>query len=365
MNNLGLYLHVPFCKRKCLYCAFHSATPSDDALSQYARALSDEILRYTERIENYLVDSVYFGGGTPSLLSPNDFSLIFSALRRLPIADNAEITVECNPDSFSEDLAFSLASLGVNRISLGMQSSDDNELRSIGRLHNHKKTIQAANICRKVGIENFSLDLMLNLPGQTDQSRKKSILSALDLFPAHISVYGLKIEEDTYFFLHPPALPTEEEEWLSYDDTFSLLEENGFVHYEISNASRPGFESIHNQKYWNREDTLGIGPSAHSFFGGNRFYYPPETNAFLQGTLSPVYEPTLDARDILEETVMLGLRLSRGIDLTKIPLSPSVTAWIKKLQSEGYCRFDPPTLSLTRKGFFVSNTIIASLIHQI
>ncbi len=365
MNKLGLYLHIPFCRRKCHYCAFYSSPPLADEISLYAKALGNLLRAWSPRLTDYSIDSVYFGGGTPSLLSPRDLDAILSPLSCLHVEKNCEITLECNPDSLTLDHACSYHALGINRISIGMQSAVDSELSLLGRLHTHKQTESAVEACRKAGILNISLDLMQNIPSQTQKSRLESLLKAINLSTDHISVYGLKIEENTPFFENRPPMPSEEEEWIAYDETFAALEKHGYRQYEISNAAKSGFESRHNQKYWRRDETLGLGPAAHSFFAGKRFYYPTDTAAFIAGTLSPLEDAPLTAQDEAEEEVMLGLRLTDGIDLSQLPFDPDIHAYAKKLSDAGYCRLDGNRLSLTRKGFFVSNTVISTLINHL
>ena len=365
MNKLGLYIHIPFCRQKCQYCAFYSSRPRPQDISRYVKAVVRQLDSYDEDLQDYHIDTVYFGGGTPSLLSEGDMAQLMDAIRRYPLSEHAEITCECNPDSATENKLLSYASLGINRISIGMQSGQQDELRALGRLHPHEKTAACVAACKQAGIENISLDLLLSIPHQTPDSLMDSLQKAVDLHPAHLSVYGLKIEEKTPFFLDPPPMPDEDTEWEAYQNTFAFLESMGYNQYEISNAAKPGFESRHNNKYWKRDETLGLGPAAHSFFKGRRFYQEADTAAFMQGNKNIVQEPPLTARDILEETVMLGLRLKEGVDVTPLSPSPQTISFLEQLEKEAYCTYHKGVLSLTRKGFFLSNTIITSLLNLI
>ena len=377
MRTLGLYLHVPFCKSKCRYCDFCSFPhPKDDRIEAYLDALCREIESYGkeehpyfEAVRNRTVDTVYFGGGTPTLLSADLLSCVMSTLRRVfSIADDAEITVECNPAT--ADLAYfqALRAMGFNRLSIGAQSMQDGELRLLGRLHTADDVRKTVADAREAGFRNVSLDLMLGIPGQTKESLADTLSAVLTLAPDHVSAYGLQIEDGTYFARHRDELsfPDEDTESAMYRMTAALLSANGISQYEISNFARPGFESRHNLRYWRRLDYLGFGLAAHSCMGAERFANTEDLNRYLTGAWRESRE-VISPHDILAETVMLGMRLAEGVDF--LPLvkqygekalayGDAFSAYI----DDGFVKLDGTRLSFTEEGMYVSNTILSDVL---
>lgn len=364
----GLYLHIPFCRSRCPYCDFYSMRCSDGLVQRYISAL----LCRTESLAAECgtgFDTVYIGGGTPSVLGSEQLCRIVGTLKeRLDIAPDAEITVECNPfDAEKEDFRFdALAKAGINRISMGMQSADDSERRALGRLSDSAQVGKAVTRALAAGIGNISLDLMLGIPHQTADSLKRSIEFCAESGAVHVSAYLLKIEAGTRFFEMKAALPLPDE-----DETCDLymtaceeLEAAGFAQYEISNFAYKGFESRHNMKYWNCEEYLGIGPSAHSFCGGKRFFYERDIEGFINGN-----KPTNDgAGGSFEEYSMLRLRLSDGLIFDDIKrrfgfeVPQKMIDRASQLSKHGLVNVDSEHISLTRAGFLVSNAVIAELI---
>ena len=347
---LGIYLHVPFCDDKCPYCDFYSSCGTEEEKDAYVSALCRSLSSWGDTLKNP-VDTVYFGGGTPSLLGKRLVTVLQAAKTAFAVAESAEITAECNPRSSSGDLFARLRKGGFNRLSVGVQSFDDAELAFLGRRHTADDARVTLAEAKAAGFRNISLDLMINLPGQTTDTLSRSLAAAVEAAPTHVSVYMLKHEEHTAFSRVPPI--DEDEAARQYLFACETLESAGFVQYEISNFARPGFESRHNLKYWHLEDTLGLGPAAHSFINGKRFYYPRDTAAFLRG------DKALPDGDggTEEERVMLGLRLTEGIDASEELLSRA-----SPFLRAGLMERDKNRLRFTREGFLVSNTVLAELI---
>ena len=341
MNNerSGLYFHIPFCKSKCPYCDFYSVKFDEASAQQYVQEICDEIKQYQG-----IFDTVYFGGGTPSILPPELIGKILDCARaQFEISDDAEITVECNPSKdLSEDFK-KYASYGVNRISVGMQSAVDSERFALGRAAGRNEVERTINYARQSGIENISLDLMLGTPKQTIESLDYSFDFIKSVGVPHVSAYMLKIEEGTKFFQMRDrlVLPDDDTVGEMYLKTVDTLASFGIKQYEISNFAVPGFESRHNTKYWTLTPYLGIGKSAHSFWGGKRFFYDREWNKIDDGTGGDK-----------EEQIMLGLRLAKGID--KSLVDRDFAEFVKM----GYVADLGERIALTPKGMLVSNTII-------
>ncbi|SJZ70856.1 radical SAM family heme chaperone HemW [Eubacterium coprostanoligenes] len=345
MNNerSGLYFHIPFCKSKCPYCDFYSVKFDEASAQQYVQEICDEIKQYQG-----IFDTVYFGGGTPSILPPELIGKILDCARaQFEISDDAEITVECNPSKdLSEDFK-KYASYGVNRISVGMQSAVDSERFALGRAAGRNEVERTINYARQSGIENISLDLMLGTPKQTIESLDYSFDFIKSVGVPHVSAYMLKIEEGTKFFQMRDrlVLPDDDTVGEMYLKTVDTLASFGIKQYEISNFAVPGFESRHNTKYWTLTPYLGIGKSAHSFWGGKRFFYDREWNKIDDGTGGDK-----------EEQIMLGLRLAKGID--KSLVDRDFAEFVKM----GYVADLGERVALTPKGMLVSNTIINYII---
>lgn len=345
MNNerSGLYFHIPFCKSKCPYCDFYSVKFDEASAQQYVQEICDEIKQYQG-----IFDTVYFGGGTPSILPPELIGKILDCARaQFEISDDAEITVECNPSKdLSEDFK-KYASYGVNRISVGMQSAVDSERFALGRVAGKNEVERTINYARQSGIENISLDLMLGTPKQTIESLDYSFDFIKSVGVPHVSAYMLKIEEGTKFFQMRDrlVLPDDDTVGEMYLKTVDTLASFGIKQYEISNFAVPGFESRHNTKYWTLTPYLGIGKSAHSFWGGKRFFYDRGWNKIDDGTGGDK-----------EEQIMLGLRLAKGID--KSLVDRDFAEFVKM----GYVDDLGERIALTPKGMLVSNTIINYII---
>ena len=367
----GVYIHIPFCNSKCPYCDFYSYRCKPTEQSNYVDAIIDEIntLRRCEVFvkPGFTADTLYLGGGTPSVLRGEDICRIVErAKEKFNMPPTSEITVECNPNSPIEELIPYFKKCGVNRVSLGMQSAVDSERRALGRQSDKKRIAQVIELLRDNGIDNISLDIMLGIPDQTPESLKETLDFVIKCNVKHVSAYILKIEEGTFFDTHRERyrFPDESDTCDLYNQCADTLTEAGFIHYEISNFALPHYESRHNTKYWELENYLGIGAAAHSFVDGKRFYFDSDTEGFINGGKA-IYDG--DGGDV-EEYIMLKLRLKKGIcidELKSLYGEKSAEKIIKKaplLKESGLVSFDGKELSLTKKGFLLSNSIIAEFI---
>ncbi len=350
----GLYIHIPFCKSKCSYCDFHSAAADCHRVDSYLSAVIKEMEKY----KGEELDTLYIGGGTPSLLGASRLEKLLNSIHKNFIL-SGEATMEANPADDLYEVFSAAAGGGINRISMGVQSAVASELEILGRRHTVEAAEKAVLDCRRAGINNISLDLMLGIPKQTPQSLKESIDFLVSLAPTHISAYILKLEEGTPLFLkrHSVGLPDEDTTASLYLQSAEALEKAGYFQYEISNFSKKGCEARHNLKYWRCEEYIGIGASAHGFYRGKRYFYPPDTDAFIeQPTRVPDGEGGGD-----EERFMLGLRLKEGVNLADFP-ALDIQKKIDLYKKHGLCELENNRLSLTKKGFLVSNEIIAEFL---
>ncbi len=359
--SLGLYLHIPYCFSKCRYCDFYSAPGQRSVPHGYVDALLRELARFSPDAP-LCPDTVYFGGGTPSLLAPADVARLLSAAQPAP---GAEITLEANPETVTLDTLRRYRDAGVNRISFGVQSARDSQLRTLGRPHTAQQARAAFAAARHAGFENISGDIMLALPHYT-QAEFDETLDLIESGGAtHISAYLLKIEPDSAFGRKPPdGLPTADQAADFYLYAVEQLEHHGYKQYEISNFARPGYEGVHNLIYWDCGDYLGLGPAAHSCMGGKRFYYPSDTDAFLRDTAAPVLDGACGAEDYL----ILQLRLRKGLSLERYralygrQFSTRQLAFVQNCVRAGYASFDGKNLTLTPAGLIVQNSILAELL---
>ncbi|MBQ9975074.1 MAG: radical SAM family heme chaperone HemW [Clostridia bacterium] len=368
--NKGVYIHYPFCDAKCLYCDFYS-TSDTRKRELYEEALVTALLSYKEK--GITADTVFFGGGTPSLMTEEGAKRVFSALREaFNITDNAEITLEANPSSladFPERLGL-FRSLGVNRLSLGSQSMQKNELEALGRRHSPLDVENTVKCARNMGFDNISLDLMVRIPHQTLETLEDTLSKALALSPEHLSLYTLSIEEKTVFGVRHKkgddlSLADEDTEEEMWDKVCDTLSRHGFEHYEVSNFARDGRRSRHNLKYWQAEEYVGIGVAAHSYLDRERFYSPSSIDAFLENPLRRDGVEYISDSEGLAEYVMLSLRLSDGISLEKITPTPEFYTLAKRLEENGLARLSESTLSLTERGWRVSNSIIEEILNSL
>ncbi len=362
MKPIGLYIHIPFCNGKCPYCDFYSVNPESEKVTEYVNAVCKSIIK-----ADGIYDTVYFGGGTPSLIGSDNIAKIMSCINRTP---DCEATIECNPsDTGAENSGFDFkitAQSGINRISLGLQSADDAERKILGRRGGCDDVKRAIAKAKNAGIDNISLDLMIGIPDQTKKSLEKSIEFCKSSGAKHISAYILKIEEGTPFFKikNNLSLPDEDETCDLYLSAVEMLGNSGYSQYEISNFSEKGYESRHNLKYWHCEEYLGIGASAHSFVNGKRFYRERSIDDFIKEM--PPIDDGLGGDE--EEYIMLALRLTEGLVFEKFkkrfckPVPAEIIKQAREFEKHGLVKVNDYSVSLTVQGFLVSNSVISSLI---
>lgn len=370
-----LYIHIPFCRRKCHYCAFISDTPGENDLEEYPAFLLKELQLYAS--DAGTVASVYFGGGTPSLLQPAQLGSLLDGIAKLTgISTNAEITLEANPGTVDPVSLKGFRDAGINRLSLGIQSFDDYFLKCLGRIHTSDQSFQAFLDAREAGFNNISIDLIHSLPGQSLDQWRSELESAIKINPEHISVYGLTVEEGTPFanIYHPlsPELADEDLSADMFELADHLLTGHGYEHYEIAGYAQPGYRSQHNSGYWLRDGYRGLGVAAHSFLrerNGVRFRNPETledyTRQVISGQLERLDEQQLTQHDAMAEYMFLGLRLADGVDrhafqhefnLTLESVYGSETADLIRL---GLLVSDKDSLTLTRRGIMISNQVFA------
>ncbi len=363
-DKIGVYIHIPFCVRKCPYCDFYSTGFRETSADEYTQKLCSAVETIGGTLQRQ-ADTLYFGGGTPSILGAERLCRMITTVKNIFLLDkNAEVTVEVNPSK--QDIDFDkLRKGGVNRLSIGLQSADDKELKLLGRLHDTEQAKKCIAQAKNAGFENLSLDLMLATPRQTKNSLEKSIAFCAEQKVQHISAYLLKVEEGTRYFAERDKLDLcgDDEQAEMYLFAVEKLREYGFEQYEISNFCKAGFESRHNLKYWHDEEYIGIGPSAHSYIDGRRFYFERSFEDFYQLQTIPD-----GAGGSMEEFAMLALRLSEGLLQERfqkrfhedIPKSYIHNA--QKLSSTGLLSVDNEGIRLTPEGFLLSNSIIAAIL---
>jgi putative oxygen-independent coproporphyrinogen III oxidase len=366
MSNLALYIHIPFCTSKCFYCDFYSLADKKEQIGPYVNALIRDIKLWGEKLNDKEIDTIYFGGGTPSFIGEKHIETILTEINKnFFVKNNAEITLEANPDSASDEFLKSIYLAGVNRISFGVQSFDDEELKLLGRVHNKNEAILAVENAKKAGFQNISIDLMFAIPNQTLNSFEKSIEMALSLKPQHISAYALKLEEGTPLYLKRKNLnlANEEIEFQMFELLSDTLEKNGYSHYEISNFALPNFESRHNKKYWSGVEYLGLGTAAHSFLNQNRFCEFENIGDFLKEKRTG--ETILISKEeSIKEYMMLGLRQSEGISLKRLSqiiekkCFDELMIKAKKFEKLGFGKIENDFFNLNLKGFWLSNSVI-------
>lgn len=406
---LSLYIHIPFCKKKCLYCDFLSAPACAREKEGYVKALLREISVMAGLFEEYVIISVFFGGGTPSLLSNSQMKRIMKTIRKYyHLCEDVEITVECNPATADLEKLSAYRECGINRLSIGLQSANDNELKELGRVHTYSQFLDTFAAARKAGFTNINVDIMSALPGQTYESYMNTLKCVTGLKPEHISAYSLIIEEGTPFFERYakdasyevaqnmecapmyPRLPDEDTERRMYHDTVKFLKKAGYVRYEISNYAGKGFACRHNMTYWTGIEYMGFGLGASSYWKGYRYKNSADMEKYLQicnevfrkhkpslceesGMLcSPLTDEVfaLTTEDKMEEYMFLGLRLKKGVSISffeqqfQVPMDEVYGTVIAKLKADGLLLQRSDRLYLSKKGTDVANYVMSHFILE-
>ncbi len=376
MEKLSIYVHIPFCVKKCEYCDFYSLCDLSRR-EAYAAALIAQIKSFRSEAKNKLVDTIYFGGGTPSLLAGEDIVRILKTIRSVfRVSDEAEITLEANPGTLDPEKLSAYHEAGINRLSIGLQSANAGELKRLGRIHTREDFENSFLLARLEGFQNINVDIMYAIPDQTEQSLSDTLDYVISLDPDHISFYGLKIEPETPFGREENIenfIPVEDTQADMYLTSTQKLEEAGFLQYEISNFSKPGFECNHNLKNWKCRDYLGFGPAAHSFFEGKRFSYKKDIDAFIADPLQRdnLYDEFgyLTYEDVAWQYVMLGFRLRLGIDIIEYGErfgDDFEARYLEKMMpfiEKEYILKTKTGYRLSRKGLLISNYILSEILE--
>ena len=372
MKPLGLYLHIPFCRSKCLYCDFCSFPRADEArMKEYVLALFRDLRVYAPACRDHTVDTVFLGGGTPTTLPAHLLEEVMGEIyKHYHVAPGAEITAECNPVTGERELFSRMRAAGINRLSIGLQSAHSKELKALGRLHDFDTFSACFADARAAGFDNISVDVMSGIPHQTPESRQETLQKVLALAPEHISSYDLIIEEGTPFFKKQDTLPLPDEDAARrmYLEGIDALSQNGYAQYEISNFARAGYESRHNLKYWNCDEYLGFGVAAHSDFGGVRFGNSRDIDDYLAGRDITEERSTPDKAERINEYVMLRFRLCEGVDVAAFENRFGVSfegTYGKKLApfiASELVRREGGRYFLSPEGMLVSNAILSQIL---
>src|SRR3989338_4009220 len=400
-KDLGIYIHIPFCLSKCGYCDFNSYSSMEGIINEYVEAIKKEFFLYSPELKDYEGISIFFGGGTPTILESGQLIAIFESCKSLfNLTADAEITIEANPETLTIDKLRELRKGGFNRISIGVQSFNDRFLKKLGRIHDSKKAYQGILSARDAGFENISIDLMFGIPDETLSDWESDIKAAIELKPEHISTYNLTIERGTQFWSETQAkacgyrLPDEDKQLEMYEKGIELLIKSGYEHYEISNFAKPcsersesnGKKCLHNQIYWRNEEYLGFGAGAYSYINGERRWNIkspveymkrveiasalPRNDIHSAFSLQPLIEGSerLEMKGVMGETIMMGLRMLEGINLQNfkkrfgVEIQSTFSDVISRLLSNNLIIFDNGNLKLTHKGLLFYNDVSAEFL---
>lgn len=381
-KELELYIHIPFCVQKCLYCDFLSMPVDETVRRHYVHKLIEEIKEKAGNYSGYSVPSIFFGGGTPSILHGAQIAEIMEALQKhFYIEKDAEITIECNPGTLTEQKLSACKSSGVNRLSIGLQSAKNQELEKLGRIHSFEEFLHNYDLVRKMGFDNVNVDIMSALPGQTVSDWEYTLKEILKLRPEHISAYSLIIEEGTPFYQNyaadeqrredgeePLFLPSEETERAMYQLTGEMLLEKGYERYEISNYAKKGKECRHNIGYWTRKNYLGLGLGSASLVENVRFSNTSDLKEYLEGNFEPQDKEILGRKEQMEEFAFLGLRMMKGIsrgrfeELFGVEIEAVYGEVIRKMTAQGLLEQQAGNIFLTDEGISVSNYVMSEFL---
>ncbi|ELC8388294.1 oxygen-independent coproporphyrinogen III oxidase [Clostridium perfringens] len=376
MDKISLYIHIPFCAQKCLYCDFPSFARKDHLRKAYIEALNKEIISLREKHNNLEINTIFIGGGTPSVLEADELECLLKEVAKLNMAKDIEYSMECNPGNLTEEKLEVMKKYGVNRISMGLQAKQDNLLKGLGRIHNYKTFKENFLLAKKVGFNNINVDLMFGLPNQRLNEWEETLREIISLEPAHISAYSLIIEEGTAFYnLYENdklKLPTEEEERKMYHLAKKILEENGFNQYEISNYAKEGKECRHNLAYWNMDNWIGVGSASASYMDGKRIKNISSVEEYINSIneKGEAIEEIINnsKNDNMEEFMFMGLRKINGIDENEFKNRFSMNInnvygeIINKYIDEGLLIRESGRIFLSEKGIEISNIIMADFL---
>lgn len=370
----GLYLHIPFCKQACYYCDFHFST-NQSQKAELVEQISHELYLQRNYLQGEPIETIYFGGGTPSLLTPKDLEILFSSIYKYyPVAENPEITLEANPDDLTPEKLTEIRLAGINRLSIGIQSFDEKILRFLNRAHTAQEALLCLDAAQEAGISNLSIDLIYSIPGQDDDVLRKNLAAAMKLKPTHISAYSLTLEEKTVFgrWANHGKLTAMEENLSAsqFEMVMDTLTHHGYRHYEISNFCLPGFESKHNTSYWQQKKYLGLGPSAHSFDKDSRQFNISNNPLYVKALLDdriPFEREVLTRENKINEYLFTSLRTDRGCSLTYLSkqlqydLAKNNSRYLDQLAKEKLIEITDETLVLTRAGKLIADRIASDL----
>ncbi len=374
MDRFGIYIHIPFCKKKCKYCDFVSFFSNEEKIQTYFEKLIEEI--NSKKIENKNVNTIYIGGGTPSFVNSKYIVEILENInKKFKIDVNAEITLEINPGTITKEKLLDYKKVGINRVSIGLQSTQNRLLELIGRIHNYEDFIRTYNLCREVGIKNINTDLMLALPTQSKEELIESLTNIIKLEPEHISIYSLILEEGTklqkMIEQNILQIPDEKTERKMYWDTKRILEKNGYNHYEISNFAKKGLESKHNLDCWNQEEYIGFGLAAHSYINSKRISNTTDIEEYIKcknfNNIIQIHEKQT-REEKAKEFMILGLRKIEGVSISdferKFRINPLFyfRFEINKLTENGLIEVDLDNIKLTKKGLDFANIVFEEFI---
>ena len=377
MKKLGIYIHIPFCVKKCGYCDFYSVKWDQISESKYIQSAINEIKSYSELNDKYIVDTIFIGGGTPSIIKPQNIEYLLAAIKNIFIVEgNAEISMEANPNTLNTGSLNVYKSIGINRLSIGIQSLNDIILKKIGRIHNSKEALEAIEKAKQCGFANINADLMFNIPGQTIDDIDNTINNLIKKDIKHISFYSLKLEKGTPMYRLEEkkkiVLPEEDLEREMYYTGRNIMEIHNLMQYEISNFAVKGYECRHNLKYWNQEEYIGIGPSSHSFLGNMRFnnssdlkeyLLSSERQAFESKTFERNIQEVMDKNELMFEYIMLRLRLAEGLKFVDfknkflVDFGETYAEQIEYLAKNNLVEIDDKAVRLTKKGMDISNYV--------
>lgn len=366
MKEIGIYIHIPYCKKKCYYCDFISFPNKEETIQKYVETLKKEIDECT--YSGFDIGTIYIGGGTPSLLDSKYISdIIYKIKEKFIVSQNAEITIEVNPGTVTEEKMRDYKKAGVNRLSIGLQSTDNEILNKIGRIHTYEEFLETYNLARDIGFNNINIDLMIALPEENEESIAIQLTEIINLKPEHISVYSLIVEDGTklreMLDKKEIELPTDEEERKMYWKVKELLEENGYEHYEISNFSLPGYNSRHNTDCWDQKEYLGFGAAAHSYFNRKRFSNKNTIEEYIQNYNDKQIEEEQTKEEQAKEYMMLGLRKIEGVLISEFERKFQINPLfyfrfeISKLVDEELIEIDLDNIKLTEKGLDLANQV--------